>query len=121
MGMFKMSGVSVEPPNPNPRNFKILRWEGVTPGGTIVEVFYPGVSTFEGRKLMVFQRPAAEIVCATEIDPHFTGANGLVARLQPTPEGWHLAHMILHALSTGGFPGISGSAAAASFPHPTTR
>lgn len=91
------------PPNPDPAQFEILRWEQV--GQSLaVEVRYPGCSTYEGRKVMVFERCRIEELRALKtLDPHFApvawpGTRVPQARFRPTALGWRLARIVAAAL-----------------------
>jgi hypothetical protein len=89
MGLIKLfSDGKYEPPNPDPKNFKILAVSVAKNKRSIcvVEVNYPGCTTFEGNKILVyeaelsvFSHPSGFIT--SYLDPHFTDTNHLNARL----------------------------------------
>jgi hypothetical protein len=88
-------------PNPDPKNFRILRnfTDGDETGCVlVVEVEYPDATTFEGRKIMVYQGISLEFLEVQGVkfglDPHFAQNEQLaspVARFIPTEEGWNMA------------------------------
>jgi len=91
MGCFPISNCSHEDyttpvaPNPNPRNFKIVRLEQV--GRYIIaDVKYPGCNTYEGHKILVFEGVSmSKVINAKVLDPHFCDDGHLspVARFRP--------------------------------------
>lgn len=95
-------------PNPNPRNFEILkahtdvepRWER---GGwrwersrCVLVVRYPDCTNYEGIKVLVYDDVHLhDLLYADFLDPHFSEEEGFfpIARFRPTEEG------VRHALS----------------------
>lgn len=81
------SSGSPSPPNPNPSSFSIVTLEIFGPY-VVVEVLYPGCTTHNGRKVMVFRKSATEISQRFELDPHFLENDwSPIARFPATPEG----------------------------------
>lgn len=93
------NGPAPPPPNPNPRNFRIMAVERFG-RAMVTEVSYPGCTTYEGRKLLVFEGfTEAELRRLRFIDPHFTAnANSPIARFHPNARGWKLARLTAVAL-----------------------
>ena len=91
LSLFKPSGSSgpYTPPNPNPKNFEVKACSWVKRARSIVvlEVHYPGCTTFEGNKIMVFEGELKDFIHLPELDPHFTPTNKLLARFPATDEG----------------------------------
>ncbi len=82
---------------PDPTNFKIVDLEHVG-NCTIVCANYGGL-TFGGDKLMVL-RGVYEKHQLRVLDPHFLNEqHPVVARFQPTPEGFHMARIIANHIS----------------------
>lgn len=78
------------PVDPDPDNFEV-RWMcfGRDSGYTVAKVWYPGCTTYEGEKILVFVGDrTVELMKSLRLDPHFSG-DGLspVARFAPTDEG----------------------------------
>jgi len=92
-------------PNPDPRNFKILK---IVECGNyvILKLKYPDCTNYEGQKLIVFKDTLINVVNCHEIDPHFSKGGTIVARLVPTDEGWAMAEALCKHLNTGKVPGI---------------
>lgn len=86
-------------PNPNPRNFEILRHDEVG-GWTVVEVRYPDATNYEGRKVMVFHSRFADIAALESLDPHFCDDGHLApfARFEPTDRGWRAGQALIRSL-----------------------
>jgi hypothetical protein len=94
LSLFKPSGgtSNPQPPNPNPKNFKILAVTSITYKMpiTVLEVHYPGCTTLEGNKILVFKEHARRFMDEMklpDLDPHFTETNNLIARFPATDEG----------------------------------
>jgi len=87
-----------QPPMPNPDVFEIQRVEAYE-HATIAEIHYPGCTTFEGRKLIVFACHAGKVIHAKRIDPHFMKEGDLIARFEPTLRGWRLARLVAETIS----------------------
>jgi len=89
LSLFRASDNNPTPPNPDPKKFKILGITAVEHKSciVIVEAFYPGCTTFEGKKVMVFRGDPKHFKGIDELDPHFTESNHLLARFPATNEG----------------------------------
>lgn len=73
--------------NPNPSNFKIL--EVLHIGRYFVsEIKYPDCYNFEGRKVLLNTFDPRN---KSTLDPHFEQGSGILARFEPSVEGWELA------------------------------
>lgn len=73
---------------PNPKKFRVLQEERV--GQLWVAMLhYPGCTNFEGHKVVVCKGTAPSR--RTTLDPHFTEGGDIVARFQPTLDGFALA------------------------------
>lgn len=77
--------------NPDPRKFNILHH--VTLGRYLVLIVqYPGCTTFEGKKVLVFRDVGIRKIRAlTSLDPHFCddpSHPSPVARFRPDDQGW---------------------------------
>ena len=70
--------------DPDPKVFNV-EFSTVVGRFTIAVVLYPGCTTFEGRKLLVFRGDQRESLAnARKLDPHFTGdALSPVCRFRP--------------------------------------
>lgn len=83
-----------DPPagNPNPANFQILTVMEVR-DFLVVEAKYPGCTTYEGRKLLLFQGVSREqLLSWKKLDPHFhSEADAPIARFEPTARGYKMA------------------------------
>lgn len=72
----------IKPPNPDPKDFKIL-WIEEVYDYTIVIIHYPNCTTFEGNKLLVYSgNIKKELRMKYSIDPHFTKRGKLLMRLR---------------------------------------
>jgi hypothetical protein len=90
MGVIKLfSDSKYEAPNPDPKNFKILAISIAKKKRSIcvVEVNYPGCTTFEGDKILVYEAELKVFSNPSYLDPHFTATNRLIARFPATDEG----------------------------------
>jgi hypothetical protein len=89
MGLYLFSRHSREdpvPPNPDPFKFEIIRFYRI--GGYLcLKVYYPGVTSFEGNKIIVLKTDKT-IDDIEVLDPHFDEGGEVVARFAPTDEGW---------------------------------
>jgi hypothetical protein len=92
MGMKLFSDGKTTSPNPDPKRFRI---ESVSVAKrkrsiVVVEAVYPGCTTFEGRKILVYEAELKQFApdYPKELDPHFSEA-GLspIARFPATDEG----------------------------------
>ena len=82
-----------QPPEPDARNFKILDLKEVY-GWTVALVHYPGCTTYEGKKCLVFACPPSKVALQKLLDPHFLEQEDClspVARFEPTEYGVALA------------------------------
>lgn len=89
MGMFpfKSSLGRTLPPNPDPKQFSVEKIKRFRPY-TVLEVTYTGCTTFDGRKVLVYQ-DLPEINRIIDLDPHFQESGvSPVARFPATKEGW---------------------------------
>jgi hypothetical protein len=93
----------VTPPNPDPKHFKITKWEQIGPH-LVACIKYPGCTTYEGNKILVFEETRLEDLAGCSlIDPHFSDnapktTRVPVARFEPTVRGWNLARVTAAAL-----------------------
>lgn len=89
-----------QPPNPDPRNFRVLRHFPVGPW-LVVEVLYPDCRNYEGKKIMLYRAPSSVLRVLSSLDPHFCDhADHLspFARFEPTPRGWDAAVVMANAM-----------------------
>lgn len=81
-------------PNPDPRNFKIVRSFSVD-RNVILWVTYPDCTNYEGNKILFFHNCfVIEIENQKILDPHFSENPDYIspfARFEPTEAGWHAA------------------------------
>ena len=88
-------------PNPDPKNFKILRYQHVN-GNLVIEVKYPDCTNYEGRKIMVYKNTTVDILkIQGSIDPHFCNNSRMRSpflRTEPTAEGWQVALKLAESL-----------------------
>ena len=103
LGLFKMSksvcdrsatDQAIELPNPNPKEFTI--GSSITIGRFLVlTVLYKGVTTFEGKKILVFENTSSgDLIKQGSIDPHFSENKRYkspIARFLPTAAGLQMA------------------------------
>jgi hypothetical protein len=83
-------------PEPDASKFEILDTEEMF-GWTIALVRYPACTTYDGKKLLVYESTAEEVRSQTLLDPHFLGQQGVlspVARFEPTERGRELARIV---------------------------
>jgi hypothetical protein len=81
-------------PEPDPNIFKIIRKEMFS-CCEILEVKYGGCTTFDGVKLLLIK----DHYTGGILDPHLLGDNHIViARFEPTQEGWNLARLCVKNL-----------------------
>lgn len=84
------------PPEPDPRRWEILESTDID-GWCVVLARYPGCTTYEGRKLLVYPCSSESVRAQTLLDPHFLEDQGLlspVARFEPTTRGRRLAEAL---------------------------
>ena len=80
---------------PDPYNFKVLT--SVSRNGNMLAlVEYPDATNFEGRKILLIANRVT-LQGVVKLDPHFLENNriNIVARFQPTDEGWELGMKLL--------------------------
>lgn len=89
-----------EPPNPDPKNYRILRSEQID-RMLLVELIYPDCTNYEGRKILLFKDVTlSQLERQGSIDPHFSESTKFaspIARFVPTEEGWLWAKVIAGA------------------------
>jgi hypothetical protein len=88
-------GASPQPPEPDPARWEILETKDRN-GWCIVTVHYPGCTTYEGRKLLVYSCSSSVVRAQKLLDPHFLEQEGQlspVARFEPTKLGLMLAEI----------------------------
>ncbi len=84
--------------NPDPSNFKVERIEERGPW-MLLEVVYPNCTNYEGRKILVMKRrPVIELLNKRWLDPHFVSGGDILARFEPTDQGWEHALKFLASL-----------------------
>lgn len=88
---FKNSVGNCAPPNPDPAKFDILdamEFPGSSRTVTVLEVQYPGCTTHDGRKILVYEARVRELFALTTLDPHFLETErSPIARFPATEEG----------------------------------
>ena len=92
-GMSSGGMESINDRNPNPFDFKIVRYFEKS-GNLVVQVNYPNCDNYEGNKIILFKRLTIEKLKAWKsLDPHFLENNpkSPAARFEPTKRGWELA------------------------------
>ncbi len=80
---------------PDPANFTVVR---SVQGNRhmLLEVMYPNCSNYEGRKILLVRSGlATEKIGRKRLNPHFSKDGPVLARFEPTPEGWALAKQTL--------------------------
>lgn len=88
-----------DPRNPDPMRFNLVDVREIG-DVTVAYVTYPNCTTFDGRKLLVFDGHCKALLkVARVLDPHFLPNNKLVARLRPDEAGLRMLERI-----TGGKP-----------------
>ena len=102
MGLnFLGSSSSTEAPNPNPTKYSIVNGEDYGEY-CVAEIHYTGCTTFEGRKLLLLRCPSLNLLKKNPrlwsypkpLDPHLLGGtHPVMARFEPTEEGWKLARL----------------------------
>lgn len=95
MGLIKLFSDDSDPPNPNPYAWTSISEEKIG-DYIILEAHYAGCTTFQGHKLMLLR----EKPFFYKLDPHLLGTHHYVmARFEPTEEGWALARLCAEALN----------------------
>jgi hypothetical protein len=96
MGAIRFFSGHTEDPNPDPSNFEIIGiWEDN--GFTLLHVNYPGCTTYEGRKLLLYDKPHEYLVQQKILDfskDHLCP----IARFEPTSKGQMMARVLMAAL-----------------------
>lgn len=92
MGVIKLFGGHKGSPNtttdPNPSNFRIKKVKEFANQYWVSLINYPDAQNYEGNKILLTTwDPNSRSV----IDPHFSVGGGILARFEPTDEGWELA------------------------------
>jgi len=84
---------NTQPPNPDPRSFKIA---SITKGELfdLIEVKYYGCTTFRGIKLLVVEKGSVTKK-QLKLDPHFLEDNQIVARFRADSQGLLLANYFI--------------------------
>jgi hypothetical protein len=97
MGLnFLGSSGDYTPPNPNPFHCQVVKRESHG-DYQVLEVKYFGCTTFSGHKLLLTRDRYLEI---EPLDPHLLGdGHPVMARFEPTEEGWALARLCLYFMS----------------------
>ena len=89
-------------PNPDPRSF-VIQHHVKMGNMVILIVVYPGCTTFEGRKILVFRGVSLrKLLALKELDPHFCddpAHPSPVARFRPDDQGWEDAVRFCQAIS----------------------
>jgi hypothetical protein len=95
--MVSLSGGIVDsepkPPEPNAKKFEVLEAKSVN-GWTVAVIHYPGCTTYEGKKCLVFACPPGVVKRQELLDPHFLEREDRlspIARFEPTERGIDLA------------------------------
>jgi hypothetical protein len=88
--------------NPNPNNYKILRWEYVN-HYLIIAVKYPDCTNYEGVKILVYDKKYSihQLKNQDSIDPHFSNNRSKIsplARFEPTLRGMKMAKIMCKVL-----------------------
>ncbi len=93
------------PPNPDPKNFEIWRYEE-NGDWLLVVIRYPDCINFNGDKILLYRNITIErLKGLTEIDPHFSNKFKQItpfARFVPTEEGWNTAVKLMDVLAKEG-------------------
>jgi hypothetical protein len=83
-----------DPRNPDPHRFRINRIYEIA-DVTVVDVTYPNCTTFDGRKILVFDGHCMALLkVARVLDPHFLSSNTLIARVRPDAAGMRMLDRI---------------------------
>jgi hypothetical protein len=86
------------PPEPNPARWTILETTDIN-GWCVVSVHYPGCTTYEGNKLLVYACTSDVVRSHKILDPHFLDDLRPeriypIARFEPTAQGRRLAELL---------------------------
>jgi hypothetical protein len=98
---FSSSKKVVTPPNPNPKNYKILNsW--YVEEYLVLRIKYPDCANYEGEKILVFYNVSIEdLEKQGSIDPHFSDNKNMIspiARFEPTRRGESMANILCQEL-----------------------
>lgn len=64
-----------------------------------VLIKYPDNTNYNGNKIVIFKNKTKEqVLKMKEIDPHFLPDNNIIARFEPTNEGWSMAIKFLNMI-----------------------
>ena len=105
MGMFGLASENnPTPPNPDPTNFAIK--SGSQYGEyAMLEVHYPGCTSYNGNKILVFKETLEHLQHRLSLDPHFLERNKeLIARFPSTYEGHRDAKAFCMLKVNGRYP-----------------
>lgn len=90
-------------PNPNPLNYKIVKYAEFYGHYLLVKINYPDCKNHEGNKILLFENCSMdELLKQKKIDPHFSDNKKLhspIARFEPTNKGWDMAVVLIKSLS----------------------
>lgn len=79
---------------PDPKNF-IVKRKQVVNGFPIFWVKYPGVTNYEGNKILMYPKHFNTDLLKERMDPHFFDrGDSPIARFEPTKYGWELAETL---------------------------
>lgn len=98
LSIFSHSPGDSTPPNPNPGKFVILatRQRGRF---LVAWVRFPGCTTYQGVKLLVYEASAGDFWRRTAVDPHFLGSDqDPVARFPASSAGEDMANAMISSL-----------------------
>jgi hypothetical protein len=84
-------------PNPDPAHWRLLEQE-VMGDLSIALVEYDGCTNFEGRKLLLLR---GVLKLGEPLDPHFRPGGPVMARFEPTSDGWKVAQLVASAHHRG--------------------
>jgi len=87
-------------PNPNPTNYKIIRYEEIG-SFLILEVQYLDCTNYEGHKIMLYECSLKDIMKQKSIDPHFSynpDYHSPKARFEPTVRGWEMCKLLVYSI-----------------------
>ena len=91
MGLFRRHRSYTNPVSsgngPNPNNFKILKSKSYA-SCWVSWINYPDAKNYEGNKILL---TTWDPNTKNTVDPHFDRGAGIIARFEPTDEGWELA------------------------------
>lgn len=82
---------SINPVNPDPYRFQVLRVEAFCTNGRpyyVSEIHYPNCTNYEGRKILL---TVWDPRLRSMLDPHFSDDNTLLGRFVPNALGWEMA------------------------------